>query len=262
MICEYCGKELDLSEFWTFKDGHPDSICKNCRKEAIDDNRPETFLPLMKMFDIPYIEEEWKNLVKRQKETVFGRYLNKMKLFGFKMYTFKDTDYLNSVRKAKAKYWESLQEEEENESMDKNMNSDDKILQNFVSHLYKEDTSTGSVQSQPYWIYPWYEWDPSIQTPPVEPPATINAPIWVTAVPEISQDQAPAVDHPSHYNSGKIEVIDYIEDQNLGFSLGNAVKYISRAGKKNKDKEVEDLEKAIWYINRRIKEIKEAAGQE
>ena len=99
-------------------------------------------------------------------------------------------------------------------------------------------------------------------TAPLEPPITVSAPILVSAAPEASQDQAPAVDHPSHYNSGKIEVIDYIEDQNLGFCLGNAVKYISRAGKKHKDKEVEDLEKAIWYINRRIKEIKEAAGQE
>lgn len=65
------------------------------------------------------------------------------------------------------------------------------------------------------------------------------------------------VNHPSHYTDGKIEVIDFIEDKQLGFCLGNACKYISRAGKKNKDKEIEDLEKAIWYINRRIKEIKE-----
>ena len=41
------------------------------------------------------------------------------------------------------------------------------------------------------------------------------------------------VENPSHYNSGKIEVIDFIEDQNLNFNLGNAVKYISRAGKKD-----------------------------
>ena len=40
------------------------------------------------------------------------------------------------------------------------------------------------------------------------------------------------VDHPSHYNAGRIEVIDFIEDQNLNFNLGNAVKYISRAGTK------------------------------
>jgi len=65
------------------------------------------------------------------------------------------------------------------------------------------------------------------------------------------------VNHPSHYTDGKIEVIDFIEDKKLGFCLGNAVKYISRAGKKNKDKEVEDLQKAIWYINRRIKELTE-----
>lgn len=64
------------------------------------------------------------------------------------------------------------------------------------------------------------------------------------------------VNHPSHYTDGKIEVIDFIEDKGLGFCLGNAVKYISRAGKKYPDKEIEDLEKAIWYIKRRIKELK------
>jgi len=63
------------------------------------------------------------------------------------------------------------------------------------------------------------------------------------------------VNHPSHYNDGNIEVIDYIEDKQLGFCLGNAIKYISRAGKKYKDKEVEDLKKAIWYIERRIYEL-------
>lgn len=61
-----------------------------------------------------------------------------------------------------------------------------------------------------------------------------------------------AVNHPSHYTDGKIEVIEYIEDKKLGYHLGNAVKYISRAGKKDPSKEIEDLEKAMWYINRRI----------
>lgn len=60
------------------------------------------------------------------------------------------------------------------------------------------------------------------------------------------------VNNPSHYTSGKIEVIDFIEDQKLAFHLGNAVKYIARAGKKNPDKIQEDLEKAIWYIKRHI----------
>ena len=61
-----------------------------------------------------------------------------------------------------------------------------------------------------------------------------------------------AVEHPAHYTSGKIEVIDYIEDQKLPYHLGNAIKYISRAGKKDSEKTVEDLQKAVWYINRYI----------
>lgn len=72
------------------------------------------------------------------------------------------------------------------------------------------------------------------------------------------------VNHPEYYAGSNIEVIDYIEDKNLGFCLGNAVKYISRAGKKRdydgqdqKKKTVEDLRKAIWYIERRIKEVQE-----
>ena len=60
------------------------------------------------------------------------------------------------------------------------------------------------------------------------------------------------INHPSHYNDGRIEVIEYIEDKNLSFHLGNAIKYISRAGKKDPSKTVEDLRKAMWYISRHI----------
>ena len=58
------------------------------------------------------------------------------------------------------------------------------------------------------------------------------------------------VRHPAHYTDGRIEVIDFIADKGFarGFCLGNAIKYISRVGKKNPDKEIEDLEKAAWYI--------------
>ena len=63
------------------------------------------------------------------------------------------------------------------------------------------------------------------------------------------------VNHPSHYTDGKIEVIDFIEDKKLGYHLGNAVKYICRAGKKDPAKEVEDLQKAAWYINREIQRL-------
>lgn len=63
------------------------------------------------------------------------------------------------------------------------------------------------------------------------------------------------VNHPSHYTDGKIEVIDFIEDKKLNFHRGNAVKYIARAGKKDKSKEVEDLKKARWYIDREIRRL-------
>ena len=66
-----------------------------------------------------------------------------------------------------------------------------------------------------------------------------------------------AIDHPDHYNSGKIEVIEVIEDWDLDFCLGNAIKYIGRAGKKDKSKEIEDLSKALWYIQRGIKRLEE-----
>lgn len=58
------------------------------------------------------------------------------------------------------------------------------------------------------------------------------------------------VNHPAHYNVGKIEVIDAIEDWGLNFSLGSAVKYIARAD--HKGKPIEDLQKARWYIEREI----------
>lgn len=71
------------------------------------------------------------------------------------------------------------------------------------------------------------------------------------------QCESDPVNRPAHYTDGKIEVIDFIEDKKLGFCLGNAIKYISRAGKKDPTKEVEDLKKAKWYIERRIKELEE-----
>lgn len=63
------------------------------------------------------------------------------------------------------------------------------------------------------------------------------------------------VNHPSHYTAYKgLEVIDLTEQMN--FNLGNAVKYICRAGLKSPESLVEDLEKAAWYIAREIERIK------
>lgn len=71
-----------------------------------------------------------------------------------------------------------------------------------------------------------------------------------------------AVNHPSHYTFGKIETIDVIEDWELPYHLGNAVKYISRAGRKDPSKKLEDLEKARWYLSRYIELLEKKAKNE
>lgn len=59
------------------------------------------------------------------------------------------------------------------------------------------------------------------------------------------------VNNPAHYTQGKIEVIDFIEDQKLQFHESQVVKYITRA--KYKGNELQDLKKAQFYLNRKIK---------
>lgn len=66
-----------------------------------------------------------------------------------------------------------------------------------------------------------------------------------------------AVNHPDHYTKGKkIEPIKVIEDWDLNFCLGNVIKYVARAGKKDPLKEIEDLEKARFYLDRHIRTLK------
>lgn len=71
----------------------------------------------------------------------------------------------------------------------------------------------------------------------------------IPAVP--AQPNYDPVKIPSHYNSGQIEVANFIADQELDYVSGNVIKYVARAGKKNPDKEVEDLEKAAAYLQMR-----------
>ena len=66
------------------------------------------------------------------------------------------------------------------------------------------------------------------------------------------------VNHPNHYGGkdNPYEAIKVIEAWDLGFNLGNTVKYISRAGRKDKDKHIQDLEKALFYLKREIENLK------
>lgn len=75
------------------------------------------------------------------------------------------------------------------------------------------------------------------------------------------QKQVTKINHPFHYNKGEFEAIDVIEDWDLNFNVGNAIKYIARAPYKNN--RIEDYEKAIWYLQREIQRIQnKKASQE
>ena len=66
----------------------------------------------------------------------------------------------------------------------------------------------------------------------------------------LTKPEVDMVNSPPHYTAGGVETIDFIEAKNLNYNLGNAVKYITRAGLKGN--RVEDLQKAKWYIEREI----------
>lgn len=76
----------------------------------------------------------------------------------------------------------------------------------------------------------------------------------LNAVTQVFAEAQDSVNHPAYYGGADnpYEAIKVIESWELGFCLGNTVKYISRAGKKNAADRVEDLEKAKWYLEREI----------
>ena len=73
----------------------------------------------------------------------------------------------------------------------------------------------------------------------------------------IKRESEDMVNHPSHYTFGKYEVLNVIEDWGLNYKRACVVKYIARAGRKDPTKEREDLEKAKFYLDREIEQLKE-----
>ncbi len=66
---------------------------------------------------------------------------------------------------------------------------------------------------------------------------------------------------PSHYQRGKVQVWDFISDQNLDFLCGNVVKYVCRAGHKDYESELDDLLKAKAYIEKKIAQVSEGRNR-
>ena len=78
----------------------------------------------------------------------------------------------------------------------------------------------------------------------------LNPEITIQEEINIQEPKSDPVNHPAHYKVGGIETIDFIEAKSLGYHLGNAVKYITRAD--HKGNRLQDLQKAKWYIDRAI----------
>lgn len=85
----------------------------------------------------------------------------------------------------------------------------------------------------------------------------IDGAFWAQKQVKQMEENNEQVNHPNHYGGSEndYEAIKVIDAWDLGFSLGNTVKYISRAGKKNKEKELEDLKKALWYLQHHIETL-------
>lgn len=81
----------------------------------------------------------------------------------------------------------------------------------------------------------------------------------------MSKKHYETVNHPAHYGGGNnpYEAIKVIEAWKLGFNLGNTVKYIARSsiGVKPETKQIDDLKKAAWYLNREIQNLEKENDQ-
>ena len=88
------------------------------------------------------------------------------------------------------------------------------------------------------------------ERPPIRMQASPNTPL---------RSIVDMVNHPPHYTAGGIETIDFIEAKQLGYNLGNVVKYVSRNALKGD--QLENLKKAQWYLNREIKQLETKASK-
>lgn len=102
--CIKCQLVLPLTDFWTYKTNPPTPCnkCKTCYKNEIDPYDIKTILPILKEFNMPFIEDEWEGIKKRypNKSSQWVEiYMSKMKLFSFRNFEYKHSEWLNSFKK-------------------------------------------------------------------------------------------------------------------------------------------------------------------
>ena len=109
--CTKCGKTMDENSFFTYKDGTKTELCKKCLTMHIDNFDEKTFLWLLEKMDVPYVPYEWNTLrdriyekdpAKLTSQSVFGRYLSKMKLKQWRDYGWADTEKLQEEYQERA----------------------------------------------------------------------------------------------------------------------------------------------------------------
>lgn len=108
LYCSECKRTLNDDNFYTKRNGEKLAKCKHCATMFVDNWDPSTFLPILEEIDVPYIEDEWNEILRKITDassitgmTVLGKYLSKMKLKQWKIYSWADSDRLNEERKAK-----------------------------------------------------------------------------------------------------------------------------------------------------------------
>lgn len=102
--CVKCQLILPLTEFWTYKASPPTPCnkCKTCYKNEINPHNIKTILPILKEFNMPFIEDEWERIKKRHPDKSsqwLGIYISKMKLCSYRGFEYKDSEWLNSFKK-------------------------------------------------------------------------------------------------------------------------------------------------------------------
>ena len=117
MVCTKCGRDLNDTAFYSYKDGTKNELCKKCLTMHVDNFDPETYVWILEKLDLPYIPSEWNSLrekayakgpEKMNGTTVLGKYISKMKLKQWKDYSWKDTEKL---QKEDAKKQAAIEEE-------------------------------------------------------------------------------------------------------------------------------------------------------
>ncbi len=112
--CSKCGKTMVEDKFYLMPNGERSDLCKACETMHINNFEPETFLWLLKKYNVPYVEAEWNVLRDRayQKDpykmngmSVFGKYISKMKLKQWKDYTWDDTEMLAEKARKEAEMY-------------------------------------------------------------------------------------------------------------------------------------------------------------